>query len=78
MARMRLIKTAFQQLKEEDPNTAVTLCGLRRLVLSGEIPSVTVGRKRLIDYDNLLSYLGKAVPVAEKPVRTEGEIRRIS
>ena len=77
MPRMRLISECFQLLKEADPNTAVTLCGLRRLVKIGEIPSVKVGRKCLIDYDQLLNYLTN--PPSDKPDEANaiGKVRPI-
>lgn len=62
--KMRLISECYQLLKEKDPNTAITLCGLRRLVNSGAIPSVKVGKKALIDYEQLLDYLSN--PPTEK------------
>jgi len=42
MARMRLVKDAYEQIKADDPNTAVTLNGLRQLVYSGVIPTVSI------------------------------------
>ncbi len=57
MTKMRLISEAYKAIKEDDPNTALTMNALRCLVRNGEIPSVQIGRKRLINYDNLLQYL---------------------
>lgn len=57
MPRMRTIKEAHQELKQLDPNTAVTEYYIKQLVLSGQIPFVTAGRKRLLNFDALLSYL---------------------
>ncbi len=57
MPKMRLISEAYKQLKIEDPNSAITLNGLRCLIKRGEIPSVKIGRKTLINYDVLLEYL---------------------
>lgn len=54
MARMRLIKDAFQQIKLDDPDTALTLNALRCMVKRGEIPSIRSGRKTLVNYDALL------------------------
>ena len=73
--RMRTLPEIVKCLKEEDPNTALNYCALRRKVLTGEIPHVQVGRKRLIDMDRLSEYLEPAcIPV----VRLEtGKIRRI-
>ena len=52
MTRMRVISEAFYQLKQDDPGTAITQCALRRMVKAGDIPSVQVGRKSLIDYES--------------------------
>lgn len=57
MPKMRLISEAFKQIKQEDPNTAITLNGLRCLVRQGKIPCAKIGRKTLINYTALLEYL---------------------
>ena len=57
MPKMRLLSEAYEELKKEDPKTALTMNALRCLVKKGEIPSVQIGRKKLINYDNLLEYL---------------------
>ena len=49
MRRMRTIDEAAAFLRQADPNTAVTKTALRRLVTSGQIPSVRVGAKYLVD-----------------------------
>lgn len=55
--RMRGIKQAINELKATDPNTALTEHALRRLILSGALPSVRCGTKYLINMDNLSTYL---------------------
>ncbi len=60
MTRMRLIKDAFLQIKQDDPGTALTLNALRCIVKRGEIPTIKSGRKTLINYDELLRYLASA------------------
>ena len=45
MRLMRTIDEAAAFLRQADPNTAVTKTALRRLIRSGEIPSVRVGAK---------------------------------
>ena len=57
MPRMRLISDAFNEIKKDDPNTAITLSGLRNLVRQGKIPCAKIGRKTLINYDALIEYL---------------------
>ncbi|MGI6696658.1 MAG: hypothetical protein ACOX6O_10565 [Christensenellales bacterium] len=79
MARLRIIQEAFKQLKQDDPETAITLCALRRIVKTGDIPAVRIGRKTLIDYDQLLQYLqtGNNHPDSDE-TETIGIIRRIA
>ena len=61
---MRTIDEAAAFLRQADPNTAVTKTALRRLVTSGQIPSVRVGTKYLVDLGVLDEFFsGQAVQV---------------
>lgn len=55
--RMRTAEGALAIIRENDPETAVTLRYIRRLIATGEIPSRPVGRKKLVNVDVLLDYL---------------------
>ena len=55
--RMRTIPKAYEEVKHSDPDTALTLRALRRMVNNGELPCVMVGTKRLIDLDLLFNIL---------------------
>ena len=57
MTKMRLISDAYNQIKNDDPQTALTMNALKCMVKRGEIPSIKVGRKTLINYDKLIAYL---------------------
>lgn len=54
---MRGIKQAIEELKKTDKNTAFTEKALRRLIISGEIPSVRIGKKYLVNMRVLNEYL---------------------
>lgn len=56
-ARMRTAAGAMEIIKAEDPDTAVTLRYIRRLIATGEVPHVDVGRKKLVNVDRLLEFL---------------------
>lgn len=58
-APMRTIHKAFEELKAADPETSLTETMLKKLVLSGEIPHITAGGKRLVNMDVLKRYLYK-------------------
>ena len=57
LTRMRTIPKAYKEIKALDPHTDLTLRALRRMVQSGEIPSVQVASKKLINLDLLLDVL---------------------
>ena len=57
LARMRTLDECFAEIIAMDENTAISKCYIRRLALSGKIPVVMCGRKRLINLDGLINYL---------------------
>lgn len=82
LPRMRTIAKAIEEIKAEDPNTALTQNQLRVLVKTGAIPSVPAGRHTLINLDLLIDYLasddyqnGGGTP-PNKPVEY-GKLRRV-
>lgn len=66
--RMRTIPKAFEEIKQVDPDTDLTLRALRRMVNNGSIPTVQVGRKRLVDldllFDTLSGYNNSAIRIS--------------
>ena len=82
--RMRTQAEVMKHLKENDPDSRLTAHALRALVLSGRIPSVTIGdpnskrHKRLINIDLLDQYLANiAEEDSQIPTRGYGTIRPI-
>lgn len=57
MKRLRGIRDTALYFKREDPDTKITEYFLRRLVKEGKIPSVMLGKKLLINLDDLIEYL---------------------
>lgn len=57
MQRMRTAAGALKIIREQDPETAVTLRYIRQLITTGAVASSRVGRKRLINVDRLIEYL---------------------
>lgn len=66
--RMRTAPGALKIIKAQDPETAVTEHYIRRLIRTGAIPHVDVGRKKLVNVDQLLSYLERETPQPEREV----------
>lgn len=63
--RMRTIGEAMKWLREADPDTAFTETALRNMVITGELPSVRVGRKYLLNLDTLIEHLCGGIPAAD-------------
>lgn len=57
--RMRTIPQAYEEIKKADPNTAITIRALRRMAKTGEIPTVSVASKRLVNMDLLFDMLSR-------------------
>ena len=57
MAKYRTIQQAYESIRELDADTAITQHALRKLVVSGQLPSMRVGKKYLIDMDLLSDFL---------------------
>lgn len=57
LPRMRTIPKAYQELKKLDPDTDFTLRALRRMVSTGEIPTVSINTKKLVNLDLLIDKL---------------------
>ena len=64
LPRMRTIDQAAAWLQENDPDTAFTKTALRRLVVSGKLPSVMIGQKYLINLDTMEDYLQGSSPAS--------------
>ena len=78
LARMRTLDECYAEIKKIDSNTAVSKYLIRQLALSGKIPVVMCGRKRLINLDGLIDYLSDPCAAAENNVIPYSGIRRIS
>lgn len=77
MTRMRTIDQAFDYVRSTDSETALTKTALRRLVVTGKLPSVKVGQKYLISLDRLDEFMYGEV---DRPLenKTVNGIRRLS
>ena len=74
MARMRTIEQTAAWLRERDPETALTRTALRRVVTTGQLPSIRIGSKYLINLDAVELFLRGT---AEKPFKSPG-VRRMN
>ena len=70
--RMRTLPQALNEIKKLDPETAVTMRALRRMITNGDIGFVPVASKRLINLDKLLDYLANPPAEALQAEKTGG------
>lgn len=74
--RMRTIDAAIRELKEADPETAITKYYLRQLIVTNQIPHVKAGKKYLLNMAVLEDFLGGGSSSAAMP-ETVGGIRKL-
>ena len=54
--RTGTMETAYKEIKEMDPGTAITKWAIRKAVTEGFVPSRRVGSKYVFNLDALLDY----------------------
>lgn len=80
---IRTIKDAAEYFKTIDPQTALNECAIRRLLRSGAVPCVKIGKKYLVTIEALESYLSnggdssstRLIPKKDGSVRREWKIQ---
>ena len=73
--RLRTQREALEELKRNDPGCALSAHALRALVLSGKVPTLAIGRKRLLDLDALSGYIATPAPASQHVSPTGGDWR---
>ena len=56
MSRIRTIRTAMEEIKKEDPGTAITEYAIRCAIWDGKLKVKKVGVKNLVDVEELKKY----------------------
>ena len=79
LPRMRTAEKILNIIKEQDPDTEVTLHYIRDLIKSGKIPVTLVGRKKLVDADRVIAYIaaGEIAQAEEDCAVPTERIRRV-
>lgn len=77
LPRMRMMKEAFEEIKQTDPNTALTPNALRKMVVSGDIPSIRIGSRYLINLDHLEKFLSTPTYKGKSDETLTNGIRKI-
>ncbi len=57
MKRIRTVNDAYNEIKANDPDTAISKHFFRSLIDSGKIPCVKAGTKSLVDMDTVENYI---------------------
>ena len=80
MPRLRLLDEAVAEIRALDPDTSISRNFVRKLAISGQVATVQVGRKRLINLESLLEFLSldNSNPNMEQGQDNHNKIRRIN
>lgn len=57
LPRMRNAEGVLRELKAADPDTRITAYFIRRLINSGAVPVVQIGRLKMVNVDHVFDYL---------------------
>ena len=75
--RMRTISKAAEELQRIDPDCCLTASSIRRLAKSGQIRTVSIGRRILINLDELERYLSISAAEDQPDELPTGTIRAV-
>lgn len=75
--RMRTVNEAAQEIKAIDPHTAMTPYHIRRLCLTGILPTVKAGKKILFNLDTLIEYMQDPYADKFKPQQSAADVHGI-
>ena len=65
MDRLRTARAAAQLLRAEDPDSAITEYMIRKLMDSGEIPYMQLGRKKIVSIEAVEQYVNSKLRGSE-------------
>ena len=54
---LRSIRKSFEIIKQNDPETAITVHTIRTWCKQGQVKSLNAGNKILVDMDSLIEYI---------------------
>ena len=54
---LRSIRKSYEIIKENDPETAITIHTIRTWCKQGQVKSLSAGNKVLVDMDSLIDYI---------------------
>lgn len=75
---MRTAGKVLELIQAEDPGTEVTLHYIRQLIKTGAVPSVAVGRKRLVDADDVIQRIAAGTVPAVAVIPIGSKVRRVA
>ena len=76
--RMRTAPEALAEIKRNDPDTALTLTAIRRMINDGTLPHIPVKSKRLINLDTLYGILNGTIEATSECAEDYGKVRSIA
>ena len=78
MPRMRTAAKVHEIIMAQDPDSEVTLHYIRQLIATEAVPVTHVGRKKLVDADQVIAYIAAGNPPSTTaPVPGYGQLRRV-
>lgn len=62
--RLRTVDSAFKEIHEQDPDSAISKGFIRTAIVTGRVPSISQGRKRLFQMEDLYDYIRRELDQA--------------
>lgn len=77
LPRMRTAVGVLKEIKKDDPETELTLYYIRCIIRDSKIPVTMVGRRKLVNVDEILPFLTMGTPSTTSDNAQVGELRKV-
>jgi len=78
LPRMRTASGVLAEIKAQDPDTELTLYYIRQIIHENRIPVLEIGRKKLVNVDDVLAHISTESRVVEPEPDFKTGIRRVA
>jgi len=75
--KFRTINSAYAEIKKQDPETEISMHGIRAGIKQGFIPSVKIGNKVVVSIESILKFYSGEAQQQKALNKKYGEIRTI-
>lgn len=77
LQKYRTINAAYAEIKKQDPETEISIHGIRMGIKQGFIPCIKIGKKVVVSIESILNFYSGKAQQSQQSDNNYGKIRAI-